>query len=69
MTKSMADIIREEFKRSGQSMLALSKQSGVRYSGVHRFIGGAGVTLDVADKMARALELELVPRRRTKGGK
>lgn len=67
MSKSMSDIILAEFQRSGMSMLELSKRSGVRYSGVHRFVtGGGGVTLDVADKLVRALDLELVPRRAPK---
>lgn len=52
--------LREAFRSSGMSMFALSKQSGVPYSGIHRFINAdRDLTLSTASKVADVLGLEL----------
>lgn len=59
----MADIekqLREAARRSGLSILALSKRWGVSYAVAHRFVTGTGgITLKTAAKLARTLGLEL----------
>ncbi len=64
MSKKKTDLakdLRAAFAASGMTRLALSKQSGVSYSVVHRFIAGErDLTLGTATKLANILGLRLV---------
>ena len=63
--KTLTDVIRRQFEASGMSILALSKRSGTAYGSCHGLITtGRDVTITTADKVARTLDLELVPRKR-----
>ena len=59
--------LRDAALKSGLSILALSKRSGVAYSGMHGFLtGNRRITLRVAARLAAALNLGLHPVRRGK---
>ncbi len=64
MSKKKTDLAKEfraAFAASGMTRLALSKQSGVSYSVVHRFIAEErDLTLGTASKLANVLGLRLV---------
>ena len=54
--------LREAFKASGMTRFALAKQSGVPYSGVHRFIAGKrDISLTTASKLCEVLGVEFGP--------
>ncbi len=58
---TLADTIRKRFRKSGWSMNKLAIESGVSYSGVHRFVNGTDhTTILTADQLCRALVLKLV---------
>ena len=64
----MEETFREQFRRSGLSILALSEAAGVPYSALRRFlIGETGATLRTADKLASVLGLRLVTTKPRKG--
>lgn len=51
---------------SGLSMLQLSKRASIPYSGIHAFMNGnRSLTLRTAARLARLLNLELRPARRS----
>lgn len=57
---SYSDIIRQAFKRDGRTPYALARDSGVNSAVVGRFLKGErDVTLTTAEKLCRALGLEL----------
>ena len=59
--KTMADIIRTAWHKSGLSMKALSVQAGVPYASVHGVLtGDRDPHLSTAEKMCRVLGLTLV---------
>jgi len=59
---------RAAFAASGMTRLALSKQTGVSYSVIHRFIAGErDLTLRTASKLADVLGLELRQSAKRKG--
>ena len=59
--------LQDAARKSGLSMYALSKQSGVRYSAMHGFLtGDRRISLRSAAQLAAVLGLELRPVRRKK---
>lgn len=59
--------LKDAARQSGLSMYALSKRSGVNYSGLHGFLtGDRRLSLRVAARLAVVLGLELHPVRRGK---
>ncbi len=63
--RSLAEIIRATTKARGLTAYALARDSGVNSAVVGRFLKGErDVTLTTAEKMCRALGLELRPGRR-----
>ncbi|MEE8170846.1 MAG: helix-turn-helix transcriptional regulator [Phycisphaerae bacterium] len=61
---SFADMIRRAFKKSGMSVYRLAKDSGLCIAPVQRFVAGeADVTLRSAERLCRALNLELRTKR------
>lgn len=60
----LANRLRQAVADSGLSMLAVSKQSGVRYKSCHAFIVGYGdLMLATASKIADVVGLELQPKK------
>ena len=65
--KTMADLLREAAIADGRSIFILARDANVPYSVLYRFIKGdktghrQGLTLMTADKLAKALALELKP--------
>ncbi|MBE7507979.1 MAG: hypothetical protein HS101_17075 [Planctomycetia bacterium] len=55
------ETIRRAVERSGLSMNAVAKLAEVPYPRVHRLMSGDGLTLRVAEKIGRAVGLELRP--------
>lgn len=68
--RTFADLIRATTEAHGLTAYALARASGVNSAVVGRFLKGQrDVTLTTAEKLSRALGLELRPtRRRRKGG-
>jgi len=67
-TDDLGQQLLDAFHRSGLSRFALSKQSGVGYAVIHRWVGGErDVKLKTASKIAAALGLKLSPTRKGKG--
>jgi len=64
----LAALIRDAIKRSGLSLLAISKRAAVPYSRVHEFVNDEGrdITMATGSKLCRALGLALRPTRRGK---
>ena len=61
----MGNVIRQAFKKSGLSILALSKRSGVPYAAVHGLVNGnSDARLTTASKVCAVLGLELRPKRK-----
>ena len=64
----MADLLREAAIADERSIFILARDADVPYSVLYRFIKGdkvghkQGLTLLTADKLARALNLELKPK-------
>ncbi|MCK6484908.1 MAG: hypothetical protein L6R00_12335 [Phycisphaerae bacterium] len=67
METTWGNIIRDRVKCSGRTLLDVSRESGVGYGRVYEFIiYGRGVKLDNAERIARAVGLELRPTKRAK---
>lgn len=67
--RTFADLIRAITEARGLTAYALARNSGVNSAVVGRFLNGQrDVTLTTAEKMCRALRLELRPQRRKKKG-
>ena len=67
MKAKMINQIRAEFRRSGMSILELSKQSDVAYASVHGALKGTrDPVLATAERLCDVLGLELSPIRRGK---
>lgn len=68
--RSFAELIRATTQARGLTAYALARDSGVNSAVVGRFLKGErDVTLTTAEKLCRALRLELRPKlRRKKGG-
>ena len=63
-----AEAVRRAFRKSGMSIKRLSESSRTPYSGVHRFLNvDADVRTSTLTRLAKALGLELVVRRKRKG--
>ena len=68
--KTMNDILREAAMADGRSIFALARDSGAPYPVLYRFIKGdktghkQGLTLLTADKLTKALDLELRPKKK-----
>jgi helix-turn-helix protein len=59
--------LREAFRRSGLTRFALAKQSGVPYSGIHRFVAGErDISLSTASRLCDVLGVEFRPTDREK---
>ena len=56
---SISDQLRRAIEQSGQSRYAIWKATGVAQSTLSRFMAGEGLTLDVIDRLARHLGLNL----------
>jgi transcriptional regulator with XRE-family HTH domain len=58
----MSDVLREAIEASGLSLLKLQQETGVNRSSLSRFLrGDRSLRLDVADKLAEFLGLQLTP--------
>ena len=68
--KTMADLLREAAIADGRSIFILARDANVPYSVLYRFVKGdktghrQGLTLLTADKLAKALDLELRPKKK-----
>ena len=66
----MADVLRKAATADGRSIFILARDADVPYSVLYRFIKGdktghkQGLTLLTADKLAKALNLELGPKKK-----
>lgn len=70
MESTWADIIRRAVNESGLTLMDVSRASGVAYPRVHVFVrGGRGIMIDNAERIARAVGLELRATKRTKKGR
>ncbi len=58
---AIGDAIRKAFKRSGQSILELSRKAGLGYATVHEFLNSPKMTLRTssASKLMRVLGLKI----------
>jgi plasmid maintenance system antidote protein VapI len=57
--------LREAFRKSGLTRFALAKQSGVPYSGIHRFVAGErDISLSTASRLCDVLGVEFRPTNR-----
>jgi len=57
---TMADLVRDAFKRSGLTMNQLSRQTGVCYATIHGFMRGErDILLSVLSRMAPTLGVEV----------
>lgn len=62
-TKTVMELLRQAVKRTGLSMSAVSKRSGVPYAVVYGAMkSGKSITVVSLEKIAAALELEIVIR-------
>jgi DNA-binding phage protein len=68
-SKSLSDVIRETIERDGRTIYRLSLDSGVNQAVLGRFVRGErDMNLRTADRVCRALGLELRPvRTKAKG--
>lgn len=67
-TQDPAEAVRRAFRESGMSIKRFSESSRTPYSGVHRFLNvDADVRTSTLTRLAKALGLELVVRRKQKG--
>ncbi len=65
-----SDQLRRAIEAGDQSRYALSKETGISQAVLSRFMHGKGsLSLDSFDRLAEALGLELVKRRRPKKGR
>jgi hypothetical protein len=68
-SKNMPDVIREAIRRDGRSLYRLEIDSGVAAAVLSRFMRGErDLNLRTADRLCKALGLELRPARRRRGG-
>lgn len=62
--------LRQAVKQSGVSMNAISKRTGLPYAVVHGMVkGGKSVTVITLEKIAAALELDIIIQSKTDTGK
>lgn len=61
--------IRKAVRDSGLSMYAVAKRAKLDYPRVYLFMHGGGVTLPIAEKLAKAVGLELRPSARRRKAK
>ena len=67
MKTTWAELIRVAVTARG-NLLAVSRESGVGYGRVHRFVvSKRGINIDNAERLARVVGLELRRVKRTKG--
>jgi transcriptional regulator with XRE-family HTH domain len=67
MREPLSATLRRTIRESGLSRYAIAVRSGLDQGALSRFVTGkCGLTLDSADKLADALDLELRPRRKRK---
>lgn len=59
MSKTLADQLRHAILTSGLKQAELAERAGVPQSKISEFLNGAGMRLDNAGKIAKALGLEL----------
>jgi len=65
MADSIAGALRRALKTSELSRYAIAKETGITQSILSRFLHGkAGITLDTADRLAKILGLQLVPKKK-----
>ncbi len=64
--QDLIKVLRIAIKRDPRSMYAVAKDSGLRYSVVHRFATGerVGISLVTTAKLCKTLELELRPKQK-----
>jgi len=64
-------MIRKAISNDDRTLYRLSKDSGVTYQNLHRFVSGerTNINLVTAQRLAEAVGLELRPIRRWKGAK
>ncbi len=68
--RTMADVLRKAATADGRSIFSLARDANVPYSVLYRFVKGdktghrQGLTLLTADKLAKALNLELRPKKK-----
>lgn len=66
----LSDQIRTAILASGKSRYAICVELGLDQAAMSRFMSGTGgLSLEVLDRLVIVLDLELVPRKRKRGGK
>lgn len=61
---TMSAALRKAIDASGQTRYQIAKATGVNQSTLSRFMGGAALSSDNADRLCTHLGLELAPRKR-----
>ena len=62
--------IRRAIRKSGQSRYAISKKSGVEQSALSRLMSGErGLSLEAVEKLADALDVEIIIRPKRRKGR
>ena len=70
MSRSIEQQLRNAARRSGLSMLQLSKRARLPYASIHNFVANdQGLSLRSAAKLAKVLALELQPVQHSTGRK
>jgi plasmid maintenance system antidote protein VapI len=65
--KSWGDLLRQEIDTSDKTPGWIAGQAGIERSVLARFMGGASINLQTAEKLGRVLGIELtVPKQRRK---
>jgi|GEM_PF-4770496 len=58
---AVTETIRKELQSRSETLYRVSKDTGIAWSTLRRFVGGSGIHSDHFDTLAQYLELELVP--------
>lgn len=66
---SMSKTLREAVSKSGVSLCAINRETGVNLDSLSRFMRGASLRLDKADLLAKFFGLELHEAAKAKRGK
>ena len=64
--QDLIKVLRSAIKKAPRSMYAIAKDSGLRYSVVHRFATGerVGISLVTTGKLCRTLGLKIRPKQK-----
>ena len=65
-TDNVTTRLRHAIESSDRSRYVLAKESGVSESTLCKFMAGGSIRLDSVDRLCEVLELELIPKQKTK---